>query len=114
MSKKAHEFTTSALVFNDVRVRGVAVGMWARQPENLDEWEHCLEQVQVGFRWSALTDFFSESRRVRKADSYSNGASLPRRPPEGDSEVSRRAQCQTTVRHSEITKTIASLIFFGS
>lgn len=46
MSKKAHEFTTSALVFNDIQVRGVAVGMWARQEENLDEWNHCVEEVQ--------------------------------------------------------------------
>ncbi|EFO86721.1 hypothetical protein CRE_04876 [Caenorhabditis remanei] len=46
MSKKAHEFTTSALVFNDIQVRGVAVGMWARREENLDEWNHCIDQVQ--------------------------------------------------------------------
>ncbi|CAO4369541.1 unnamed protein product [Caenorhabditis nigoni] len=46
MSKKAHEFTTSALVFNDIQVRGVAVGMWARREENLDEWNFCVEQVQ--------------------------------------------------------------------
>lgn len=46
MSKKAHEFTTSALVFNDIQVRGVAVGMWARREENLDEWNHCVDEVQ--------------------------------------------------------------------
>lgn len=46
MSKKAHEFTTSALVFNDIQVRGVAVGMWARQEGNLDEWNHCVDEVQ--------------------------------------------------------------------
>lgn len=46
MSKKAHEFTTSALVFNDIQVKGVAVGMWARREENLDEWNHCVEEVQ--------------------------------------------------------------------
>ncbi|CAL2036577.1 unnamed protein product [Caenorhabditis brenneri] len=46
MSKKTHEFTTSALVFNDIQVRGVAVGMWARREENLDEWNHCIDEVQ--------------------------------------------------------------------
>ncbi|CAA19533.1 Enoyl-[acyl-carrier-protein] reductase, mitochondrial [Caenorhabditis elegans] len=46
MSKKAHEFTTSALVFNDICVRGVAVGMWARQEEHLDEWNLCVDEVQ--------------------------------------------------------------------
>uniref|UniRef100_A0A1I7TEZ9 Enoyl-[acyl-carrier-protein] reductase, mitochondrial n=1 Tax=Caenorhabditis tropicalis TaxID=1561998 RepID=A0A1I7TEZ9_9PELO len=46
MSKKAHEFTTSALVFNDIQIRGVAVGMWARREENLDEWNHCIDEVQ--------------------------------------------------------------------
>lgn len=46
MSKKAHEFTTSALVFNDIQVKGVAVGMWARREENVDEWNYCVEEVQ--------------------------------------------------------------------
>ncbi|CAD6198592.1 unnamed protein product [Caenorhabditis auriculariae] len=46
MSKKPHEFSTSALVFNDVRVRGVAVGMWMRQPENEEKLELCLREIQ--------------------------------------------------------------------
>ncbi|CAI5443969.1 unnamed protein product [Caenorhabditis angaria] len=46
MSKKAHEFSTSALVFNDITVKGIAVGMWARLPESQKDWAECLEEVQ--------------------------------------------------------------------
>ncbi|CAB3403380.1 unnamed protein product [Caenorhabditis bovis] len=46
MSKKAHEFSTSALVFNDIRVRGIAVGIWARDPTNHDEWMECVREIQ--------------------------------------------------------------------
>lgn len=48
MSKQAHQFPTSALVFNDIRVRGVAIGIWVRQG-NQDEFMDCLNDLQVVF-----------------------------------------------------------------
>lgn len=48
MSKQAHQFSTSAIVFNDLRVRGVAIGMWVRQSEENElEFKKCLEDLQV-------------------------------------------------------------------
>ncbi|CAJ0945618.1 unnamed protein product, partial [Mesorhabditis belari] len=46
MSKKAHEFSTAQLVFNDIRVRGIANGMWLMEGGHEEIVERMLKDLQ--------------------------------------------------------------------
>ncbi|PAV89453.1 hypothetical protein WR25_24395 [Diploscapter pachys] len=46
MSKKAHEFSTSGLVFNDIRIRGIAVTFWIKEGDNEEKFKKCFEELQ--------------------------------------------------------------------
>ncbi|GMR48740.1 hypothetical protein PMAYCL1PPCAC_18935, partial [Pristionchus mayeri] len=49
MSKKAHEISTSSLVFNNIRAVGVANGVWMADPENEKENERMMREIQDYF-----------------------------------------------------------------
>ncbi|GMR47677.1 hypothetical protein PMAYCL1PPCAC_17872 [Pristionchus mayeri] len=46
MSKKAHEISTSALVFNNITAVGIANGVWMMDPANKEESDRMLREIQ--------------------------------------------------------------------
>ncbi|KAF8375227.1 hypothetical protein PRIPAC_81656, partial [Pristionchus pacificus] len=46
MSKKAHEISTSALVFNNITAVGIANGVWMMDPANKKESDIMLSEIQ--------------------------------------------------------------------
>lgn len=49
MSKKAHEISTSALVFNNITAVGIANGVWMMDPANKKESDRMLSEIQALF-----------------------------------------------------------------
>ncbi|CAI4227813.1 unnamed protein product [Auanema sp. JU1783] len=51
MSKKTHEFSTASLVFNNIQVRGVNVGLWMRENRYSNQepntFEICMKELQI-------------------------------------------------------------------